>query len=653
MKIIAACALALWAGAAVYGLRTVSGPGVFFHLWSVLVFLFMAASAFSAGAWALGKAGFERDRKAALFIPSALTLGLGMEAIFTMLLGALGILYPAAQAVMLGVMLWLGRDNFASLTCKNFDFDFCGWDGLTAFLLAATFILCFAPPQQYDSLVYHLAMPQAYVAQHALVALPENIYSHFPQNGEMLFTSALLLGSDLAAQMISWLAALLAVWWIYAYARRFGRGGLAAFIAASHTSMLLLCAASYVETLVCMFVTGALVSLLEWRVSAEGRARLVWIALSGLFCGFALGVKYYAGITAAGLFFVGIYHCYSVQRFSIRRKLVVEMGAFVALAALPFVPWLVKNIYEIGNPVYPFLYHLFNGTGGSASNNAVAQAKVYFFMLTEYGYGGWFFRTLFHFPFTLFARPDRFGGGMDVLGIFGWDLLFAAVPLMWLAARKRPELRWIWAYVVFHFFIWFMTARVLRFFLPVVPAASLLAAEGIYALEDYCTPFARAAVWIGLAFFTCGRLYTWAYANSVQRCWDYVLGAKSRAVHLQGLLPYYPCAAAYNAAAAPGARVLLAGEQRSYYVSGNVTATSLVHVNGFVNAADGAVSPEDLRQKLAHDYDWLIYTPKEEQRLRFYGTLNFSGPGYKNWSGMISVLQPAYKGDLCTLYKLR
>ncbi len=648
MRLITALALTVWVSAAAYGLRNIAGAGMFFNIWSAVLFAFTLMAAFSGGAWVLAKAGFDRAGKAAFYIPAALTLGLGMIVFGTFALGAAGLLYPAAQALLLGGFLWLGRDNFSAVGKANFAFDFGGWDILSAALFAVAFLICFVPPLHYDSLVYHLAMPQSYIFRHALVALPDNIYSHFPQNGEMLFTSALLLGSDLTAQLLSWGAAVLACWWIYSYARKFGHGGLAAFLAASHTAFLLLCTASYVETFVCLFASAALVSLLEWRVAVEEKQSWLWILLSGIFCGLALGTKYYSGITAIGLSFMGVYHCYSINRFSERKKRVIEMLAFVACVTLLFLPWLIKNAFETGNPVYPFLYHLFNATAGAG----VAEAKAYFSMLTEYGYGGWFFHSLLRFPLLIFSRPDRFGGGMDVLGIFGWDMLFAALPMMWLATRKKPELRWTGAYLLIHFVLWYMTAKVLRFLVVLVPAAALLAAEGFYALEETSGRRLRVALWLGLACFTCSRLAAWVYTNSVEHNWEYVFGMQSRSAHLQDTLPYYPCAAAYNSVANAQSRILLAGEQRSYYVNGAVTATSLVHPNAYVLAANDAPSPEALAKTLARDYDWLVHTPKEEQRLRFYGTLNYSAQGRKNWDALLSSLRPAYKTDTCSLYKL-
>lgn len=57
------------------------------------------------------------------------------------------------------------------------------------------------PPTILDALVYHLALPKAYVRAHALVDAPGNIYSFFPQNTEMLFALGLMAHSHVPAHV--------------------------------------------------------------------------------------------------------------------------------------------------------------------------------------------------------------------------------------------------------------------------------------------------------------------------------------------------------------------------------------------------------------------------------------------------------------------
>ncbi|MFA5160987.1 MAG: phospholipid carrier-dependent glycosyltransferase [Elusimicrobiales bacterium] len=648
----ALAAAALLLSAALYGLRAALGSGIVFAACSVIIFAIAAAAAFAFGARALESCGFEWDSFPGLRVPAAATLGLGALALAVFALGEMKLLYPTSIVLLLGAFLWSGRKRLVPFPVPGMVAR-TGWELAALLPLAGAFLVCFAPPPHYDSLVYHLALPQAYALNHAIAPVPGSVYSHFPQNSEMLFTAALLLGSDTAAQLFSWLCAALSGLWVYGYLRTLensgeaspGASGLALFLALSHTSFALLASASYAETAACLFITAAVLSLAMWRRNAGPQSRL-WAAAGGVFCGLAFGTKYYAGITAAALLMLALRHCYSVQRFSERRARVVDVLIFAAACCLVCAPWLVKNAAETGNPVYPFLYRLLN-----ADTALAGQAQAYFSMLTEYGGQGRPLRELIMFPYTLFTAPSHFGGGMDALGTLGWNLFFAATPLMALAALRSRELRWCGAYILLHFAVWFFTAKVLRFLVVIVPLGSILAAEGFMAARREGGRLAGIVLAAALLAFAAERAVLWAGMNDLAYNWNYLFGKAGRAEHLSATLRYYPCAAAVNAMSPPGARVLMAGEQRSYYVRRNVAATALTAQNGFVTAANAAASPLELAQTLARDYDWVIYVPGEMRRLHPYGTLNFSENGLKNWEEMLSV-QPAFAAESCALYRL-
>ena len=68
-------------------------------------------------------------------------------------------------------------------------------------LVLLSISLALAPAFATDALVYHLAVPKAFLQAGGLVNLPDNIYSFFPQQIEMLYLFALALGSDSLAQL--------------------------------------------------------------------------------------------------------------------------------------------------------------------------------------------------------------------------------------------------------------------------------------------------------------------------------------------------------------------------------------------------------------------------------------------------------------------
>ncbi len=65
------------------------------------------------------------------------------------------------------------------------------------------------PPYEWDEISYHLALAKMYAEQHHIVYVPFIVHSNRPMNTEMLFTLALLIGSDVAPHLLMWAMSLL------------------------------------------------------------------------------------------------------------------------------------------------------------------------------------------------------------------------------------------------------------------------------------------------------------------------------------------------------------------------------------------------------------------------------------------------------------
>ena len=61
--------------------------------------------------------------------------------------------------------------------------------------------LALAPAFATDALVYHLAVPKAYLEAGGIINLPNNVFSFYPQHTEMLYLFALAMGTDHLAQL--------------------------------------------------------------------------------------------------------------------------------------------------------------------------------------------------------------------------------------------------------------------------------------------------------------------------------------------------------------------------------------------------------------------------------------------------------------------
>lgn len=587
------------------------------------------------------------------------TLGLGILSLGLFALAALHALSLAAVAALLTALWLVGftemRDVLRSLASnRNLLGERPVATSLIFGFLAITFWLTWVPPHQYDSLVYHLPLAQAYVTAGGFVSVPGTVYMHFPQNGEMLFALALVLKSDILAQMFMWLALVLSVWWIFELGRReapLSAVLLACLLLVTHTSVMLLSSISYVESLVMLWTTAATLSFLRWeQVSAADSERRSWLVLSALFTGLALGTKYYAGITAVVLF----------GRLALRwaRGRVPRPSAgfdallYAAIVTAVFLPWMIKNAVMAGNPLYPFFNYLFPGaTQGGLSQSL---AKGYFNQLTEYRNGGSAWLDFAQLPVMLLTNSTHFGKGMDVLGGLGWELTFWSMPLAVWASWRNRFLRSMLYFCGLYFVGWFFTGVVLRFLLALAPLLSLLAGCGLYALWQRLGRGGRFALGgaVGVAGLTHLLLFFFVELG-VFGAGGLLVGMEGRDDFLSRKLDYYSCARWAQDHLGKNDRILIVGEQRSYFVAQDHVASTVQGPNRFVAWANASASPRELASKIRQDgFSDILFVPREMVRLGAQ-LGQFTEAGAKNWAGLDDRMQPLFRGNACTLYSIK
>lgn len=581
------------------------------------------------------------------------TLGLGMLALGGFFLGAAGLFKPWAASALLAA-LWIAGYSELKPALESLapDQSLLRERPLAVACVAAPLLaalwMCLVPPHQYDSLVYHLALPQAYLREGRLFAPPGTIYAHFPQNGEMLFSLALLLGSDLLAQMYMWLSTVLAIWWVFALGRReapMSAVALAAIFIATHTGVLLMSSTTYVEPLVMLWITAGALSYERWRqLSPEGGAPRGWLILSGIFIGLALGTKYYAGIGAAA-FGLRLLWAWAVDR---RRERLVDLALFTAIVSALFAPWLIKNWIFARNPVFPFLAGWF--TGGAGLN--AEHASGYFGVLAEYGHAGRFLVRLISLPFMLLRNPLSYGGGMDVLGDLGWTILLWLLPVGAWAAAKNKVLRGLLLLVGLWCAAWFMTAVVLRFLTVLVPIMALLAACGLVRLWEGLSRWARVAVGGSIALMTASHVFLFVFVHADFGSGSTAFGLEEREEFLTRRLDYYSCAAWLRAHPIENDKIMMVGEQRGYYVPADHLPSTVHMPNLFVRRANESASAPALIASLrAEGFTRVLIVPKEAARLG-PGLGSLTPAGAVNWKGLEDSLKTEFAGRGCVVARL-
>lgn len=286
--------------------------------------------------------------------------GLGVAALVVMGIGMIGgfyrlvflLLTPAAL-----LLLWrdarevirLLRPAWAELKLPRALRLFWG----LALLLTLTMAL--TPPTAWDALQYHLDGPRLYIQQHRITAI-DNFSLAYSGLLESLFTWAMLLANDVAAQVVHWAfgVALAAILYLGGQRVVGERAWLPLALLATTPMVFTLLPWAYNDLALAFYQIAAFLALCTWWERQENR----WLLLSGLMCGLGLGFKYTAATVPLALaLLVPFWQSrQSGAGFPVGRwiKSWLWLGLGTALVSLP---WFARNWALWGNPIYPYLFN--------------------------------------------------------------------------------------------------------------------------------------------------------------------------------------------------------------------------------------------------------------------------------------------------------
>lgn len=334
-----------------------------------------------------------------------------------------------------------------------------------------------SPPADFDVREYHLQGPKEWFQQGRISYLRHNVYTSFPFLSEMLPLTAMVLVGDwwegaLAGQAVLACFQLLTACVVFAICTRWLSASvawLATLIYLTTPWTLRISLIAYAEGSLTFYLTSAAMVAI-WLIEQSGhRNRSSFLA--GLLGGCAMASKYtglVSVIAPTALIICWGLHRRSgkdqpgthgeISRRSSLQSLIRAMGYFAAGVSLMIAPWLLRNLYDTGNPVYPLGYSIFDGSEWSAEMNA---RWVPAHSSREH---------------SLALLPRHF---LDVAVHNMWtsSLLFAlSIPAMLLIRRVRV-VRTSFLLIVWGFATWWaLTHRIDRFWIPLIPLLSITAA---------------------------------------------------------------------------------------------------------------------------------------------------------------------------------
>jgi len=481
------------------------------------------------------------------------------------------------------------------------DFEPAGGRELLLFSLAvAPFITLAAlaamlPPFDFDVKEYHLGGPKEWFLDGRVHFLPHNVYTSFPALTEMLSLSAMVVRGDwyrgaLVGQLVLWFFLPLTAATVFAIGRRlFGTtaGLCGAAIYATTPWSYRIAVIAYAEGgLACFLALSFFAAVFAAeRVRAGGSPSCV-VFLAGLFAGSAMACKYPGVVQVVIPIGVALLAVAFMQRRAggVSPPSVWRVGLLFSVGVLLAVgPWLAKNVIETGNPVYPLLWSVFDGTDWNAELDAKWKAA--------------------HSP----AHYDPVSFVSETLNIAvrsDWQslLVFGLAPLAFLDVRRR-QASIACVYLAYLYAAWWLlTHRIDRFWVPLLPVACVMAGAGAAWAEDLPRRFAGADVGNVLRKswrFAAGSIAVMAIAFNLVFVSTPLSGNPAYFGDLNSVAKTVatPSLAVLNDRLPPGSKVLLVGEAEIFDARFPLIYNTVFDQNLFEEwiASDGSDADRPLR----------------------------------------------------------
>jgi len=541
---------------------------------------FFLAAGLLAGNILLGFFLLSRQRTESRDLPVCLGVGLGATVAYFFAAGFLKLLTPAAIWLYLlclfGALLFTLKKKSRREHIQALALDFWRRPAVEYLPFLLPFIYAALPATFYDSLVYHLGIPNLYLQQGGFVATPQFMYANTSIYYEISLIPALYLGE----QVPRFFHFLLGAFFLLAlvdFARQRlelldRRVALLILISVPMSLFLLTCEKSD--------LVAALFIFLAWR-SAIGKH---WL-LSSTFWGGAVGIKYSA-LLAWAVFL--LLHLFGRQRLPLKKLVLMTL-----LPAAIVVPLLLKNFLYTGNPFFPFLSGVFP--------SPLWDASRYQIMIRDVGHILRSVTDVARAPYDLSFR--EFGAG----GRIGPILL---VLLPFFALRRLPQPR-LFAFSLITLLGGAFFSGSLRFSYFAVALLCLYAAV-VY--EQTAGPLLRTLL---VALVAVNILQGVAMLEHIHDATGFYSSGESKASYLSRRIPAYPVFQYANERLPEKSRILLVGEARNFYLHRPYSLASALDYGILKTVLAGNPGRDEFFARLKRDgYSHVIFNMDEFARLQ-------------------------------------
>lgn len=495
------------------------------------------------------------------------------------------------------------------------------------------------PPSFYDSMMYHLAIPQYYLQGGGIIPWNCNFNSNLPLNGEMLFLFSMLGGTVLIPKLLSlWSGIAILILMFRWYKNQFSstRALLPLLLFYSIPQIGFLSSSSKPDMLGILFLFSGFYLLMNYMDHSESTSNL---RLAGFFMGASVGTKYIFAFYAIA----SILAFLLFSALPVKKKLTAIFLVSI-LIGLCLLPWFIKNSAIAKNPVYPYFNTLFKSDSWSP------EQSLNFSSALKRG-GDYGLLDSLYYPIELFTRPYRYGWTAV------WGILFLiALPFMFLAPGN-PKTRVLIFSSLLGFLLLMMFARVPRYFLSSLVLLSLPAAAGIEKAVDQKKTARILFMPILIFLLLLNLILQIDLQEKFFKGFQYLkLKTLKRQENLNldylNIIPYYGAARFINRSLSENQRIMMLGEDRTFYIKKPFLACSFADKHPLVEMLRTKMTPSQIvnrlqEQKITH----LLYSEKGLERMgRLSRIYKLSDAQTEKLHSLLKRFEPVYRDRRYTIF---
>lgn len=442
---------------------------------------------------------------------------------------------------------------------------------LIAVPVGLALVASLAPPTAKDALLYHFALPKAYIAHGGNAFVEGNIASYLALGTEMHTVWAMLLGGsfteragEAAGGAVIWIFLPVLLMAVFGWARELRvdrRWSLIAVVMiASVPTIYHVSASAYIDVALALFVTLAIYSLTRWWQTLENG----WLIFVAIFLGAALSAKLTTLFVIAAFGLVILLRVRRAQSTEPDKLGKIAIGGFAALilAGVIASPWYLRTWAETGSPVFPFYMSIWPG---EAAGWDVDRSNLFQLMNAQYGGA---VKTPIDYlaaPWNLSvnAQPElasNFDGVLGAVFLIGLPILIFGLWKFDLPVEVKIGV----AVAAIMFLFWLFSSQQLRYLLPMLPVIAIAVAVAISRMAEKETLFSKVLQYAFMFAGIAGLLVSaaWFLQKAPVRV---VLGGETKDQYLARNIDYYPYYHLLNTETEPDAKVWMINMRRDTY----------------------------------------------------------------------------------------